>query len=81
MSMDQQQDITDVIEPSAAFTYDGMGFAVPVFVSNNRCIALYDVTDDANSLLNYRRDVSIPCILYTSPSPRDKRQSRMPSSA
>ena len=22
-----------------------------------------------------------PCLLYTSPSPRDKRQSRMPSSA
>ena len=26
--------------------------------------------------LNY-----VPCLLYTSPSPRDKRQSRMPSSA
>ena len=25
--------------------------------------------------------VLIPCLLYTSPSPRDKRQSRMPSSA
>ena len=24
---------------------------------------------------------SDPCLLYTSPSPRDKRQSRMPSSA
>ena len=24
---------------------------------------------------------SLPCLLYTSPSPRDKRQSRMPSSA
>ena len=24
---------------------------------------------------------AIPCLLYTSPSPRDKRQSRMPSSA
>ena len=23
----------------------------------------------------------MPCLLYTSPSPRDKRQSRMPSSA
>ena len=28
----------------------------------------------------YQRTVS-PCLLYTSPSPRDKRQSRMPSSA
>ena len=26
-------------------------------------------------------DISITCLLYTSPSPRDKRQSRMPSSA
>ena len=25
--------------------------------------------------------LSIGCLLYTSPSPRDKRQSRMPSSA
>ena len=25
--------------------------------------------------------VGVPCLLYTSPSPRDKRQSRMPSSA
>ena len=25
--------------------------------------------------------VLMPCLLYTSPSPRDKRQSRMPSSA
>ena len=25
--------------------------------------------------------VAYPCLLYTSPSPRDKRQSRMPSSA
>ena len=24
---------------------------------------------------------AVPCLLYTSPSPRDKRQSRMPSSA
>ena len=26
-------------------------------------------------------DASFTCLLYTSPSPRDKRQSRMPSSA
>ena len=27
------------------------------------------------------RHCTCPCLLYTSPSPRDKRQSRMPSSA
>ena len=31
------------------------------------------------SVPNYIKDS--PCLLYTSPSPRDKRQSRMPSSA
>ena len=29
----------------------------------------------------FRRDRIFTCLLYTSPSPRDKRQSRMPSSA
>ena len=33
----------------------------------------------AEKLLNV--EVPISCLLYTSPSPRDKRQSRMPSSA
>ena len=36
-------------------------------------------------LINEKRMVLLygyePCLLYTSPSPRDKRQSRMPSSA
>ena len=35
----------------------------------------------SKTLLNhYKRSVD-DCLLYTSPSPRDKRQSRMPSSA
>ena len=34
---------------------------------------------DGSSLDNWRGYLS--CLLYTSPSPRDKRQSRMPSSA
>ena len=35
-------------------------------------------SDLGSILLN---DKNISCLLYTSPSPRDKRQSRMPSSA
>ena len=41
----------------------------------------YDVdvaNDGASGLVMARKE---PCLLYTSPSPRDKRQSRMPSSA
>ena len=35
-----------------------------------------------NDVKELRRNVQITdCLLYTSPSPRDKRQSRMPSSA
>ena len=36
---------------------------------------IYSESDDVNKV---QRNI---CLLYTSPSPRDKRQSRMPSSA
>ena len=40
------------------------------------------IEDGQYLIWNYRiADQSICCLLYTSPSPRDKRQSRMPSSA
>ena len=35
----------------------------------------------ASNSSSYMTGQSIICLLYTSPSPRDKRQSRMPSSA
>ena len=38
-------------------------------------------TSDVVLLLHGQPDWSYLCLLYTSPSPRDKRQSRMPSSA
>ena len=39
--------------------------------------------DDVESIGPEGQEVEAeaPCLLYTSPSPRDKRQSRMPSSA
>ena len=36
---------------------------------------------DIGAALAYSNHRSVACLLYTSPSPRDKRQSRMPSSA
>ena len=36
---------------------------------------------DESGEYSYVSVTSRPCLLYTSPSPRDKRQSRMPSSA
>ncbi len=40
-----------------------------------------DATDLLQALDGGADGVIVPCLLYTSPSPRDKRQSRMPSSA
>ena len=37
--------------------------------------------DDRTKDYEYTRGELYSCLLYTSPSPRDKRQSRMPSSA
>ena len=36
---------------------------------------------DMHAFLGHDERRPAPCLLYTSPSPRDKRQSRMPSSA
>ena len=41
-------------------------------------LSLLDAFADHNDLIKNSREA---CLLYTSPSPRDKRQSRMPSSA
>ena len=40
-----------------------------------------DVDDDNDGVSDLSELLSCSCLLYTSPSPRDKRQSRMPSSA
>ena len=51
---------------------------------STRLISMVGNDATAERLLNQCRSVGIDCthcLLYTSPSPRDKRQSRMPSSA
>ena len=44
---------------------------------------IYKPTKDLVSFVKSKKTpvICFPCLLYTSPSPRDKRQSRMPSSA
>ena len=45
---------------------------------NKLCTSLYDKRDDFNfNIVNF----PFICLLYTSPSPRDRTRSRMPSSA
>ena len=58
-------------------------WAVSSDLTYGKVNALYDIED--NKATHYAFDGSTAysevCLLYTSPSPRDKRQSRMPSSA
>ena len=69
-----------------SFNY-GQRHAVELTVAANVCKELginHKVVDisSINSLIGGSSLTSdIDCLLYTSPSPRDKRQSRMPSSA
>ena len=49
-----------------------------IFINNSRIGNIFRDIDPDDKEVTYT--VSI-CLLYTSPSPRDKRQSRMPSSA
>ena len=42
---------------------------------------LNDIRDVVRRLSTHLSDVFKPCLLYTSPSPRDRQKSRMPSSA
>ena len=46
----------------------------------NTCISLGPVYIKFGQWLSSRADI-LPCLLYTSPSPRDRTRSRMPSSA
>ena len=61
------------------------------YMAGKNCECMIDMYESGKELLNLREelnqyhiiflDVNMDCLLYTSPSPRDKRQSRMPSSA
>ena len=42
---------------------------------------IFGVANAASILIETYPNLGIPCLLYTSPSPRDRQKSRMPSSA
>ena len=82
MSVDELQDLAEHIEESL----DG---AVLSHTYENGEIAFNVKREEIIRVLRFLKDdpeckfdmlLSV-CLLYTSPSPRDKRQSRMPSSA
>ena len=65
----------------------GRGFIAPVLQDNNYEVIFVDVNkqliEQINTLKEYKvSSISLnSCLLYTSPSPRDRQKSRMPSSA
>ena len=59
--------------------FDGDGYGVAEWVA---CGALLNNDCDDNNALVYPTNTEVcNCLLYTSPSPRDRQKSRMPSSA
>ena len=69
--------------PSGAFITSDQGALVAdisqtLVQSGAYTLLVFDNSSGADAIGNYRLNA---CLLYTSPSPRDKRQSRMPSSA
>ena len=69
---------------ASALAVVGVAVAPQATAAERNLVAFGDsvlADPDAGSYFAHRYDPSKGCLLYTSPSPRDKRQSRMPSSA
>ena len=55
-----------------------VGLSIATLLSQNHKVYAVDIISEKVDLINNRKS---PCLLYTSPSPRDRTRSRMPSSA
>ena len=68
--------VRQLLDDMAATMYDapGIGLAAPQINVSQRLMVIDCGKDDAPELFKI-------CLLYTSPSPRDRQKSRMPSSA
>ena len=64
-----QVDVGDLIKITAELTYSGI------------LMPRYESGDESHVVLKLKSGYNIGCLLYTSPSPRDRQKSRMPSSA
>ena len=59
----------------------GMAFSMVDATFNNFLNDKFALTGFQRSFLEFPRELPGSCLLYTSPSPRDRTRSRMPSSA
>ena len=75
-------DLGDVTNNASAGTVETLTITYRVYTDNDAVNAGIGAT--LNNAVDFKWDIDGDgnnCLLYTSPSPRDKRQSRMPSSA
>ena len=66
------------IYQTSSFVFPDSETAAGIFNNEMAGLVYSRITNPTNAVLEERIS---SCLLYTSPSPRDKRQSRMPSSA
>ena len=71
-------DTSEATLSPATMSFDNTTWAIPQTLTIN-APEDYSVDGDQTTTISYT--IASTCLLYTSPSPRDKRQSRMPSSA
>ena len=76
---DITSEIAKSFKNSIALDTEATGLQIP----ERDKLSLIQICDDKENvfIIQPNKDNFKACLLYTSPSPRDKRQSRMPSSA
>ena len=52
-----------------------------IHIGHSNCHADYYMSGNKLEIVDEEKDLGVICLLYTSPSPRDRTRSRMPSSA
>ena len=67
--------VSNIVMPVVGMLTGGVNFA------DQKVVLSEAVLDAAGKVTKAENAITYGCLLYTSPSPRDKRQSRMPSSA
>ena len=74
-------EITSMVEDKSRLTLENESFIKEIFKKINENGERYDVDEIESWFENEGSWKNKDCLLYTSPSPRDVEESRMPSSA